>query len=213
MGQEDIDAFLKFADEQSEIHKKSIDIELYDFLLDSAERMASIENSEKEELKSIFKSLDNKAKNLDNLNKITDIYFYEGQFARTSREIQQTILHITTIFASHFKEENFVYLENFLISNKEFKGELALEFYLKIGEETPRTPRILGFIHDNIDKFTDSQKKTTVITFVNTYEVNELIRDIVTKSGVVDLDRIYGGQEEAVDKKEKETKNPWWKFW
>ena len=196
MAQEDLDAFVNFAKEQAEIHKKNIDKELYEFLLNAAIELAELPDSEKEKILVIFSKIEKRANELDDLDKITEIYFYEGQYARTSREIQQTILYVTKIFAEKFENKNLEKIEKIVKNNNEFKGNLALEFYLKIGLIDKHKLRVLNFIKDNFEFLSDEQKQLCLHTLVD-YEKHDTIEEILVKSGVF----------------EYEAKKPWWKFW
>ncbi len=196
MAQEDLDAFLNFANEKAETHKKNIDNDLYNFLLDSAEKLSALSDDEEDKMILIFKAIRENVETLDDLDKITEIYFYEGQYARTSREIQQTILDFATIYAEIFEDKNFEKIEEILKNNNEFKGNLALEFYLKIGLIDDHRYRILNFIKDSFDFLTDSQKQLCLHTLVK-YKKDKTIQEILIKSGLFKY----------------EKKKPWWKFW
>ena len=198
MAQEDLDAFVKFTNEQAEIHKKDIDNELYDFLLKSAEKLSSLEDSEREKMLQIIEEVHKNVNELKDLDKITEIYFYEGQYARTSREVQQTILYLTTIYARQFEDKNLEKIEDVLINDKDFKGDLALEFYLKIGSIEDKTDRVLNFLKDNFDALTDKQKQYCLHTLIE-YDKNDIIEEILIKSGMFEY--------------KDNSKKAWWKFW
>jgi len=198
MAQEDIDAFVNFANEQAEINRKNIDNELYNFLLDSAEKLSNLKDSQREEMLQIIEKVRKNVIELKDLDKITEIYFYEGQYARTSREIQQTILYLTTIYAQKFEDKNLEKIEEILINDKDFKGNLALEFYLKIGLINDKTSRVLTYIKNNFDSLTENQKQQCLHTLAE-YDPNENIKEILVKSGLFDY--------------KENRKKVWWKFW
>lgn len=198
MAQQDLDAFMKFANEQAENHKMNIDNKLYDFLLDSAEKLSNLEDSQRDEMLQVIEKVNKNVIELNDLDKITDIYFYEGQYARTSREIQQTVLYLTTIYAQKFENKNLEKIEQVLINDKDYKGNLALEFYLKIGLIDNKTNRVLTFIKDNLDSLTENQKQQCLHTLAE-YNPNSIIEEILVKSGLFDY--------------KKNSKKAWWKFW
>lgn len=198
MSQEDVDAFVKFAQEQSEIHKKNIDGELYNFLIDCAENLSQLEDSQTKEMAQILEKVRENAIELKDLDKITEIYFYEGQYATTSREIQQTILYLTTIYAEKFEKNNLEKLEHVLINDKDFKGDLALEFYLKIGLIDDKKNSVLTFIKNNFDSLTENQKQQCLYTLAE-YDPNPTISEILVKSGLFEY--------------KNNRKKAWWKFW
>lgn len=198
MSQEDVDAFVKFAQEQSEIHKKNIDSELYNFLLDCAEELSQLEDTQTKEMTQIIEKVRENAIELKDLDKITEIYFYEGQYATTSREIQQTILYLTTIYAEKFENNNLEKIEHVLINDKDFKGDLALEFYLKIGLIDDKKNSVLTFIKNNFDSLTENQKQQCLYTLAE-YDPNPTISEILVKSGLFEY--------------KNNSKKAWWKFW
>lgn len=198
MAQQDIDEFLKYANERAEIHRKNIDIELYNFLLDSAEKLSILTDSQREEMLQIIEKVNKNVTEIRDLDKITEIYFYEGQYATTSREVQQTILYLTTIYAKNFEDNNLDKIEEVIINDKDFKGNLALEFYLKIGLIKSKTNRILNYINNNYNSLTENQQKLSLQAF-SEYDPHDAIEEILVKSGLFTY-------------KEKRDK-VWWKFW
>ncbi|WP_196893780.1 hypothetical protein [Aureivirga marina] len=201
MKEETIDSFIQFADAQAKENLKKVDLELYNFLLHAAEELVKLSEFEKEKIIAILEKVNEKSNSVQDSKKITEIYFYEGEFSRTSRNVQQTILYLTSFFFKIFIHDDLLLLEELILKNKEHKGNLALELYLKIGKDEPHNKRVLYFIKENLDYLTENQINQSIYTFVQEYEKNEIIEKIIIESGIFE------------EKEEEKKKRPWWKFW
>lgn len=217
MGKEDLENFLKFMDEQSNTEKENINNELYERMKKSSELLLKRQYDKNV---NIISSIDffNRVIEKENLNDLTDIYLYEGCYSNTPRELQQVMLHaISTIVAFEYKTENINYLQEIIQTDKEFRGEVALEYYLKIGKYHEKFKElVLTFIDKNLADFSNNQQNQTIGFLREFYPKEERVDEIIKKSGIDEVVISYGtktNNDKTKSQKPIKIKKPWWKIW
>lgn len=209
--------------QKSEEARQNINSEIYDKILDSAKfflkkRQTNLVSDQ------IVSALDNmeEASKILNLNAITDIYLFESEFGLNSRDLTEEFLYITLIMiTNHYKDENMNYIEEIILNDNKFRGENALQFYLKIGtSHKERREYVLNFIENNIDKFSEGHKNM-VAMFIKTFlKGDRKAKEIFDNLNINDPEihfRNHNNSAPLSDKPTKTTytkKNPkWWEIW
>jgi hypothetical protein len=200
------DAPLNFSNSNASSIKLEIDTDLYDYLFNTAKMLTAIVDLEADKMVEMREEIKNKSNTIDDLNKISEIYCYEGEFNQTSKAIHQSILYLSTVFGEQFSINNYRYLEAIIFSDETYKGGLALEFYLKIGKHASHRDHVLNMIKDNIMTLSYLKKKIVVVTLLEFYDNNDLVKDIIMNSDLNDFDLLYDDDTPTEEK-------PWWKFW
>ncbi|KMQ69898.1 hypothetical protein ACM39_02325 [Chryseobacterium sp. FH2] len=203
---------------QSSEQRKTINNEAYEKILESAKFFLKKRqtNLVSEEIVTALDRMEEVSK-IPNLNDVTDIYLFESEFGLNPRDLAEEFLYIVLIMiANHYEGEQMYYLENIILSNSKFRGENALQFYLKIGtSHKEKREYVLNFIENNMDSFPDSHKNM-VAMFIKTFlQGDRHAKIIFDKLNISNPEAHFRNAPDPVQVKPKLPKiyPKWWEFW
>jgi hypothetical protein len=159
---------------------------------------------------SFFSSISEK----ENLNDVTDIYFFETGLSKNSKKLRGVIEHaILSIVTYKYESKNFDYIERVIIENSKYPGFFSMPFYLNIGiYNKESSDRILNFVLNNLSNFSKNHINGIVERLSFFPKENDKVHDISKQ-----LELLYGivpaeHSTKKTDKQDK-VKKTWWKFW
>lgn len=209
--------------QKSDEAKRHINSEVYEKILDSAKfflkkRQSNIVSDE------IVSALENmeEASKLDNLNEVTDIYLFEAEFGLNSRDLAEEFLYLILVMVTnHYNEENLNYIEETILTNDKFRGENALQFYLKIGtSHKERREYVLSFIENNVKQFPEGHKNL-VAMFIKTFlKGDKKAQEIFGNLNITNPEIHFRNENNSAPLSSKPTKTQytrktpkWWQIW
>lgn len=207
---ENIENFKKFLEEQDAAQKADLDLDLYEFIQSRMSKLASGSEDVAKDI-AILTEIQEKAETVSNANSLIDIYFYEGEFNHFSDIKEMTMQSALAMTSSIFKNENFTYLEETILSNKELRGELALEFLLKLGSEEVHQHRVLNFVAQNFKGFSDNQRTKGSLLLKERYKHVLGAQKILNANPATEYKLEY--RSKPTKSNSEPIKKSWWKFW
>jgi hypothetical protein len=193
-----------FNNKKKDFELEKINSALYDKIVTSSALLLKKEYDKNTNVISAIDCLTEIVEN-ENLNEISKIYIYEQGYSESEEKLKNTILHaITTIIGFEYRDEHFQYLENIIMTDREEKGPIALDYILKLGRFHEKfKDRVFGFVEENLLAFSKKQLSITAWYLVNLYpaeqRVHSIINAIENKAGIT----IYKNSKNEVEISDK----------
>ncbi|OUL60250.1 hypothetical protein [Flavobacterium sp. AJR] len=232
-----LEAFQKIVLQQHESAHASINKELYNEILKTAELIEI--KDDKSNLKEIVDNLREKFKNED-LNQVTNLFIYCQSFLSTNEEPLPLPSQLCIAIGKLFTYENLHYTASKVYSDDEIEGGSALSFLGYLAMHEQHIPYVLNFIKDNFKGFSNNKKTECVFQLKELLPENEIAKQIVKDSGITKYELTFSTEQDSTstpvtfkkDNFKKEENNaklnfqeqesnyqktklklPWWKFW
>lgn len=230
-----LEEFQKILSQQHENAKKSINKELYNEILKTAEIIDG--KKEKTDTKEIVDKLRERFKNED-LNQVTDLFIYCQGFLSTNEIPLPLPSQLCIAIGKLFTEKNLHYTASKVYSDDEIDGGSALSFLGYLAMHEKHLSYVLNFIKENFKGFSKNKKTECVFQLKETLPENEIAKQIIKNSGITKYELTFSTEEDAtstpitfmtnnfgkednnskknfqnVKPNAEETKSPWWKFW
>lgn len=210
----------------SDAEKEKINLVLYDEIYKDALLLHQQETTGAPRSAKNFMRLFTIAEAGGNMNEVTDVYLYEGLFSGHTAELIEVMLHaILSMIASRYNSDNLKYLEQIIQDDKSDKGQLALQFYFKIGKvHAEHEAQLLEFIGNVYAILSPGQKDLTVHCLNKFFSKNHAAQKMVRESGMLEMVANQVHAEQIAEKnrensdiplaenKTKVRSKPWWKF-